>query len=592
MNSLFDNWTSALIRHSLLLVLAILLSIFGINISIVAAERIYATFSAIETSISITTLAKYAEDGTINNELAFYQQYLPPKQFQEFPGILLTPVKVSPEVASQFLYTPQGEFLLHRLAQVIQPKSAQAQGGFHALRSALISASAEPGGLTLLNLLRKYPYSSVHIDLRRSFAIAKELETVMNQTHDAIAAVAKQSNIEAATIPKPRNFLPLADLRSQGKFQSHKHTVRFFDSTRDRLLLTDIYIPQVQKPVPVIVISHGLGTDSSNFEYLATHLASHGLAVVVPNHPGSSAKQLQTSLHQQTSQLIAPEEFIEQPLDVKYVLNQLEKINQSDFRFQSRLNLQQVGVFGQSLGGYTALALVGAKINFQQLAADCTPETLQKSWNMSLLFQCSALALHNNPSQEYNLQDDRIKAAIAVNPITSSIFGQASLSQIKTPVMIVGSSDDTVAPALYEQIQPFSWLTTCQKYLVMLLGGTHFSTIGDGNPASQQISLPTDLVGDASQARDYMNVLSLPFFQTYVAGKSQYRPYLNAAYTKTISRASLGLSLVKSLSQTELAPALKQHGSNLFKDLGFWMLAVSMSMLRGTMLIFWTSLIG
>lgn len=590
MNSLLDNWTSTLRRNSLLLVLAILLLTFGINISMLAAERIYATFSAIETSISVTALEKYAEDGIIAHELAFYQQYLPPKQSQELQGILLTPVKVSPILVSQFLYTPEGEFLLNRLAQVIQPESGQAQGRFQALRSALISASAEPGGLTLLNLLRKYPYSSIHIDLRRSFTIAKQLETVINQTHGAIAAVTKQSNLEAATIPKLRNFLPLADLRSQGKFRSQKHTLRFFDSTRDRLLLTDVYIPHVQSPAPVIVISHGLGTDSSNFEYLATHLASHGLAVVVPNHPGSSAKQLQTSLHQHTSQLIEPDEFIDQPLDIKYVLNQLEKINQSDSRFQSQLNLQQVGVFGQSLGGYTALALVGAKINFPQLAQDCTPKALQKSWNMSLLFQCSALALNPKSSPEYNLQDNRIKAAIAVNPITSSIFGSDGLSQIKTPVMIIGSSDDTVAPALYEQIQPFSWLTTSQKYLVMLLGGTHFSTIGDGNPASQQISLPTDLVGDASQARYYMNVLSLPFFKTYVAGKSQYLPYLNAAYTQTISRASLGLSLVKSFSQTELAQALgrnslKQQSANAIVDFGFWMLAVGLAMLRVTIFI-------
>ncbi|KZL51720.1 hypothetical protein A2T98_00760 [Nodularia spumigena CENA596] len=582
MNSLFDNWTSTLRRNSLLLVLAILLVILGINSSIIAAERIYATFSAIERSISVTDLEKYAEDGIINKELAFYQQYLPTKQFQELQGVLLTPVKVSPDVASQFLYTPEGEFLLHRLAQVIQPESRQAQGGFHALRSALISATAEPGGLTLLNLLRKYPYSSIHIDLRRSFAIVRELEKVINQTQRAIAAVTKQSNIEAATIAKPLNLLQLADLRNPGQFHSQKHTVRFFDSKRDRLLLTDVYIPHVQTPAPVIVISHGLGTDSSNFEYLATHLASHGLAVVVPNHPGSSAKQLQTSLHKQTSQVIEPDEFIDQPLDIKYVLNQLEKINQSDSRFQNRLNLQQVGIFGQSLGGYTALALAGAKINFQQLAQNCTPEVLQKSWNMSLLFQCSALELSHNPNQDYNLQDHRIKAAIAVNPITSSIFGKAGLNQIKIPIMIVSSSADTVAPALYEQIQPFSWLTNSQKYLVMLLGGTHFSTIGDGNPGSQQVSLTTDLVGDASQAREYMNILSLPFFQTYLSGNSQYIPYLNAAYTNTISRKSLGLSLVQSLNQTELAQALtpdsfKQKFPNPIVNFGFWMLNIGIA---------------
>ncbi|MEA5583091.1 alpha/beta hydrolase [Nodularia harveyana UHCC-0300] len=577
MNSLFDNWTSTLKRNSLVLVLAILLVTLGINTSIMTAKRIYATLSA--TSISVTALEKYAEDGVINQELALYQQYLPPKQFEKLQGILLTPVKVSPLLLSQFLYTPQGEFLLHRLAQVIQPQSHQSQEGINSLRSALIAAADEPGGLTLLNLLRKYPYSNIHINLRRSFSLARELENVINQTESAITAVTKQSYLEAATIPKPVNFLELADLRHPGKFQLQKHRLKFLDSTRHRLLLTDVYIPYVQTPAPVIVISHGLGTDSSNFEYLATHLASHGLAVVVPNHPGS------TSLHHPSNAVIEPDEFQDQPLDVKYILNQLEQINDSDSRFQGRLNLQQVGVFGQSLGGYTALALAGAEINFPQLENDCTPEALNQSWNMSLLFQCSALALKQDSHQEYNLQDDRVKAAIAVNPITSSIFGQAGFSHIKTPVMIVSSSGDSVAPALYEQIQPFSWLQNAPKYLVMLLGGTHFSTIGEGNPASQQVSLPTDITGDASQARDYINLLSLPFFQTYVAAKSQYLPYLDAAYTNSISRESLGLKLVQTFSQTQLAQAIsgdsfKSKPANPITDFGFWILDVVIAILR------------
>lgn len=546
MNSLFDNWTSNLKKNSLLMIMAILLPTVVINTVIMTAERICATFSAMETSISVTALQKYAEDGFIDNELSFYQQYLPAKQLQELQVLLHTPVKASPVLVSQFLHTPQGEFLLKRLAQVVQPESRQPEPAFHALRSAFISASAEPEGLTILNLLRKYPYSSIHIDLKRGFAMARELERVVNQTQRAMDAVKKQSNIEAAKTPKALNLLQLVNLDSQGEFESQKHTLKFFDSQRHRLLLTDVYIPHVQSPAPVIVISHGLGTDSSNFEYLATHLASHGLAVVVPNHPGSSPEKLQTSLHKNSHKVIEANEFKNQPLDVTYVLNQLEKINQSDLRFQQRFNLQQVGVFGQSLGGYTALALAGAKINFQQLKQDCTAQALDKSWNMSLLFQCSALALNNHSSQEYNLQDERVKAAIAVNPITSSIFGQAGLSQIKTPIMIVGSSDDTVAPTLYEQIQPFSWLNNSHKYLVMLWSGTHFSTIGDRNSSSQQVSLPKDLVGDASQARYYMKVLGLSFFQTYIAKQSRYLPYLNAAYAQTISRDSLGLSLVQS----------------------------------------------
>lgn len=565
MNSLFGNWASTLRKNSLLLVLSMVLPTFGISNSVLAAERIYASYSALEVSISVKTLENYAETGVINEDLAAYQQYLPLQQLQELRRILLNRVKVSPVVVSQLLQTPQGEFLLHRLAQVITAKSPQPETGLSTLRSALILASGESGGLTLLNVLRKYPSSSIHLDVAQTLEIATELDKLVSQTHRAIAAVAQKSKIEAASISQP-NLSQLPDLQVPGKFKSQKYILKFFDSRRNRLLLTDVYIPNVPNPAPVIVISHGLGLDSSNFQYLATHLASYGFAVVVPNHPGSDAKQLHSLLNGHAVEIAEPSEFQDRPLDVTYILNQLQKGNQSDSRFKGRLNLQQVGVFGQSLGGYTALALAGAKINFQQLKQDCKPAALQNTWNMSLLLQCRALELSiSKTDKDYNLRDERVKAAIAVNPVTSSIFGKAGLSQIKTPVMIVSSSDDAVAPALSEQILPFSWLANSQKYLVILVGGTHFSTIGNGNPANQQVALPADMIGDASQARRYMNVLSLPFFQTYIVGKSQYTPYLNAAYAQSISSKSLGLSLVNSLNTIELAQLLDIKGDNTVK---------------------------
>lgn len=556
--------------------------------SVMAAERIYGSYSPLELSISVSSLENYAKNNVIDQELAVYQKYVPPQQLEELRRILLTPVKVSPAVVSQFLHTPQGEFLLRRLVEAIKTPSKEAQPGFEALRSALILASGEPGGLTLLNLLRKYPTSSIHIDLAHSLGIASQLEKLVNETSRAMAAVSEKSNTEAQISSAPPNFAQLPDLRRPGSFELQKNTLKFFDLTRNRLLLTDIYIPNGNKPTPVIVISHGLGSDSSNFQYLASHLASHGFVVVVPNHPGSDTKKLRSLVNGKANEVAKPDEFQDRPLDVKYILNQLEKSNQSDSRLKGRLNLQQVGVFGQSLGGYTALALAGAKINFEQLEKDCQPDVIQDTWNMSLLLQCSALVLKN---KNYNLQDERVKAVIAVNPITSSIFGKNSLSQIRIPVMLVGSSDDTVAPALYEQILPFSWFVNSQKYLVMLVGATHFSTIGNGNGASEVVGFPSQIIGDnPAVARRYVNALSLPFFQTYVNGASQYRPYLNAAYAKTISTKPLSLSLVQSLNTTELAQIfesklketkpLKNSSSNSIVNFGFWMLDIGVTLLH------------
>jgi predicted dienelactone hydrolase len=409
--------------------------------------------------------------------------------------------------------------------------------------------------------------------------MAKNLERLINQTNQAIAIIQEQSKKEAANI---RNLSLLPDLQNQGNFTVKKSVKKFFDTSRNRQLLTDIYIPESNnshQSIPVIIISHGLGLDSSNFRYLAKHLASHGLAVIVPNHPDVLLKKINLT------KLEEAKELINRPLDIKYILDELEKIDQVHTPFQGKLNLQQVGVFGQSLGGYTALALAGAKINFQQLKNDCTPNALTETWNMSLLLQCRALELPNNslteqqvklklklygdlntnlktnlkPNLTLNLRDDRIKAVIAVNPLISSIFGEDGLNEIATPVMLISSSQDAVSPALYEQILPFSWLNKVNKFLVMLVGGTHFSSIGNSEPGSEQILLPRELTGDTDQAHTYINTLSLPFFQSYVWERPQYLPYLNAAYAQKISRQSLGLTLIRFLKTPQLLPLFKQQ---------------------------------
>lgn len=561
-----------------------LLPTFGMSNSVMAAEQIYAAYSILEIPIPVMSLETYTKTGIIDDKLAVYQQYISSDKLQELRKILLSNVKITPAVASQFLHTQQGEFMLQRLAKLITAKSPQNDSEIEDLRTAIISASGEPEGLTLLNLLRNYPSSSIRINLADSLEIAGELENIISETQQAIAILQQQSKIEAATIPK-KNLSFLANLQNPGIFTFKKSTLEFFDITRDRHLLTDIYIPNLQNTTPVIVISHGLGLDSSNFRYLAKHLASHGFAVVVPNHPHLFFNNRNNRKLQEAN------EFINRPLDIKYILDKLEKTNQSDGEFKGKLNLQQVGIFGQSFGGYTALALAGAKINFQQLQKDCQPDALQDTWNMSLLLQCRALELQNKSTQQenINLRDQRIKAAIAVNPITSSIFGESGLNQMQTPVMFIGSSEDTVAPALYEQILPFSWLTNPHKYLVMLVGATHFSSIGNSNPGSQQIALPPNMVGNASQSRAYINSLSLPFFQTFVYQKPQYLPYLNAGYAQTISSQSLGLSLVKSLNTLQLAPILehnhqpaipKKKLSLTIVRWGFWILNIGVSLLH------------
>lgn len=507
------------------------------------AERIYVTYGPVEVSVPIESLALFAKEGQIDSNLDGFAQYANESQLAEIRSALQAKAEISQVTIAQFLYTPQGEVLLKRLGRLIQTQARQP--GFYAIRAALILAASDPEGLTIVNVLRKFPTYGIRIDLARGLGIANELTSLINRSNQTIAGVAQLSEAQAALEP---TIPPAVRLQPQlpGPYTWKKSSVTLTSPNRDRTFNMDIYLPQrLRQPAPVVVISHGLGSDRISFQYLAKHLASYGFAVAVPEHPGSNAQQIQNLVTGRTNELAEPAEFINRPLDIKDLLDYLTKLSTTDPAYQGQLDLQRVGVIGQSFGGYTALALAGAGINFAQLENDCQLEN--ETWNLSLLLQCRARGLERN---QYNFGDPRIKAAIAINPIVSSILGDTNLSQIQIPVMLIAGSADTVAPALLEQIEPFTWLTSPNKYLVLMNNGTHFSTIEE---SPQSLFLPpAEAIGpEPALARRYISGLSLAFMESYLNNKSNFRPYLQPSYALTISGDTLGLRILRSLTPQE-----------------------------------------
>ena len=520
-----------------------------------AADRVTFSYGLLERSISVESLKIYAQEGRVTTDLRKYTRYLNDQQLQQLRQLLQAKAELSPVAVSQFLYTETGETLLNRLGQVIRTEANLP--GFYALRSALIQSAAEPDGLTVMNTLEQFPISSVRIDLNRALRIFSSLETLIRQTQQAIALIQQQADLEAQAIA-PVEFAALPDLRSPGSFTWQKYTIQLRDQRRQRSFPADIYLPlsaaqQAVANAPLIVISHGLGSDRDSYAYLAQQLASYGFAVAVPEHPGSNADQLQALISGRANQVTPPEEFINRPLDIQFLLNVLQRRSRNDPRFAGRLNMQQVGVVGQSFGGYTALALAGAKIDFQQLAADCTASN--DSLDLSLLLQCRAIEL---PQPIPVLKDDRVKAIIAINPVGSSLFGQANFAAIQIPTLLIGSGADTVAPALLEQVEPFTWLQTPDKYLMLLTRGTHFSTIASPDADAKAVPLPPEAIGPSPMlAQLYIKAIGTAFFNTYVANQPNYRPFLSASYTRLLSQPSMPVSLVRSLTADQLAKVFR-----------------------------------
>ena len=548
MNCLFPSLSTAALRTRRLIAPKYL-GLFAFTAVCTAApalgaERIYVTYGPVEVSVPIESLALFAKEGQIDSNLDGFAQYANESQLADIRSALQAKAEISQVTIAQFLYTPQGEVLLRRLGRLIQTKARQP--GFYAIRAALILAASDPEGLTIVNVLRKFPTYGIRIDIARGLGIANELTSLINRSNQTIAGIAQLSEAQAAlqsTIPPAVRLQP----QLPGPYTWQKSSVTLTSPNRDRTFNMDIYLPQrSRQPAPVVVISHGLGSDRISFQYLAKHLASYGFAVAVPEHPGSNAQQIQNLVTGRSNQLAAPAEFINRPLDIKDLLDYLTKLSTTDPAYQGQLDLQRVGVIGQSFGGYTALALAGAGINFAQLENDCELEN--ETWNLSLLLQCRARGLERN---QYNFSDPRIKAAIAINPIVSSILGETNLSKIKIPVMLIAGSADTVAPALLEQIQPFTWLTSPNKYLVVMNNGTHFSTIEE---SPQSLFLPpAEAIGpEPALARRYVSALSLAFMESFLNNKSNFRPYLEPSYALSISEDTLGLRILRSLTPQQL----------------------------------------
>ncbi|MFN6539853.1 MAG: alpha/beta hydrolase [Nostoc sp. EkiNYC01] len=515
------------------------------------AERIsfyYPPFG--EFSLSVDSLETFAKTGKIDEDFSFYASRATPEQLAQLRDLLRQRFNITPTLVSQVTYSPIGEKVMQRMGELLLTESRQ--NGFYAIRAAFILAAADRQGLTVLNLLRRFPSQTIRLNYSEGLRIVDNLSQLLEKKDEVVASLQQEAIAQAAN--STVDFSQQPDLRSPGKFAWQKKSLELNDFSRNRRLPVDIYLPEgnsqteAKPPYPLIVISHGLASDRSSFAYLAQHLTSYGFAVAVLEHPGSNAERFQLYFAGLAGPP-EPAEFINRPLDIKYLLNELERLDKSDPSLKGKLNFQQIGAIGQSFGGYTVLTLAGATINFNRLYQDCNPNN--SYFNLSLLLQCQAAELS---PKNYELKDDRIKVVMAINPIDSSVLGQGGISQIKIPVMLVAGSQDIFAPPVFEQILPFTWLNNSNKYLALIENATHFSALAEPTPENSVLPVPPALLGPKpTPVYSYLNALSVAFLSTHLLNRPEYRSYLQPSYAQFISQESLKLSLLQSLTPDQFS---------------------------------------
>ena len=525
-----------------------------------SAEKIDLSLnSPLEVSLSLDSLKTFAETGNITGDLKLFTLILDDKMMAKLRQGLQRRLDYNVRQVYNLTYSPLGREALEQLGKVV--RFSHERNGFYGLRAALIGAAAKSNGegWTILDAIAQFPTKTIELNAQDLLQLKIALSVYLEYNQAAVAAIETKARTEAES-QSDLNLDNLSDLSQPGTYDFRREMITVTNpalrQTEKGLAVNydfsiDAYIPQgLSQTAPIVIISHGFGSIKENFVSIAEHLASYGFVVFVPDHVGSDLSYRQTYLQGRLSTLLSPVEFLNRPQEISFLIDHLEELAANDSQWKKLLNLEQIGVMGDSLGGATVLSLAGAKLDYARITKTCNQENV--ILNLSLYLQCRAQYL---PPENFNLGDPRIKAALAAHPLASGIFGPEGMGEIDIPLMITAGSDDLVAPVVTEQIHPFVWVNSQPKYLVLFKPGTHFATSEQSSEGAE--SIPTFLMGKYQEfGRKYFRGLNVAFFETYLRNRSEFLPYLSSAYAQAISQNNpMNLEIIQSLDLEELKAA-------------------------------------
>ncbi|MGC9524445.1 MAG: alpha/beta hydrolase [Limnospira sp.] len=501
-----------------------------------AAKYLHFKYGAATLSVDIQDLETFATTGTAEDELGLYLNLFNPRYRSLLRSFLSNRYDMDAVQIDRIFIAQAGRSLFDNAGEII--RSDRGENGAEAMHEALVEAASSSEGLTPINVLEQFP-TDILIDIDRILEVRQKLIGLIEETRTWVENLKLKTSREAESQPT-QNFDRLPDLREPGAFEVSKQTLEFFDHSRDRQLLIDLYLPRQQQiqPVPLIVISNGIGAGRYRFSDLAEHLASHNFAVAIADHPGSNKQRQRDFFAGIHSDNFEPREFVDRPLDITFILDRLEQENNGQLYRQ--IDVENTGIFGYSFGGATALSLAGAEINFTQLEQDCTPEN--KKFNISLLYQCRALEL---PRKNAQLKDDRIRAIFLFVPFGKSVFGRQGMEGVEIPVFWQATDEDILTPLVLEQIPGFAQLTTPTKYLAVGTGIPHTRVTFELLNRWMNQDVTWEDLKELSEG--YHNTFGTAFFKAYLNQDQQYLAYLNANYARQLGDRNYPITFVRSL---------------------------------------------
>jgi predicted dienelactone hydrolase len=243
-----------------------------------------------------------------------------------------------------------------------------------------------------------------------------------------------------------------------GPFAVETLSEDWHDSARERDVPVKIYFPKTGAgPFPVIIFSHGLGGSRDGYEYLGRQWASYGYVSVHVQHKGSDVDVWRGKANPAAAlrdSLLDLRNATNRPLDVRFAIDRVEKINRDETPLRGRLDMARVGMAGHSFGALTTLAVIGE-------------------------------VFPGPRGVELALPDQRVKAAVAMS---SPVIGDKkkldqAFAKIKTPCLhMTGTIDDSPVgeTKAKDRRLPFDHIGGADQYLLIFNGGDHMVFSGRG----------------------------------------------------------------------------------------------------------------
>jgi predicted dienelactone hydrolase len=182
---------------------------------------------------------------------------------------------------------------------------------------------------------------------------------------------------------------------------------------------------------PLIVFSHGRGSNALLYVWFAEYLAARGYMVAAINHYRANTYDANIAY--------LANRLWQRPVDIGLAISHLLRTEP----WAAAIDADRIGVAGHSQGGFTALWIGGAKVNAEKYLA------FQRRWRDNRMVPehlHAELPLDATPALD--VHNKRVKAAFAMAPGIVQAFGmdEAGLRQMSIPAYITVGARDTQTP--------------------------------------------------------------------------------------------------------------------------------------------------